>query len=68
MSDDTEFNEWAKNVIKGENRYCQRAVVTKVNGTCPFGHREGDTFTGSYSTDGVTWIQEDQTTVAMFSN
>lgn len=45
MSEDTEFNEWAASVIKGENRYCQRAVITKVTGTCPFGHREGDTFT-----------------------
>ena len=46
MSDDnTEFNEWAENVIKGENRYCQKAVITKVNGACPFGHQEGDTFT-----------------------
>ena len=46
MSDDDKaFNEWAENVIKGENRYCQRAVVTKVNSTCPFGHRKGDTFT-----------------------
>jgi len=45
MSDDTEFNEWAENVIKGENRYCQKAVITKVKGTCPFGHKKGDTFT-----------------------
>jgi len=46
MSDDnTDFNEWAENVIKGENRYCQRAVITNVTGTCPFGHKKGDTFT-----------------------
>jgi uncharacterized repeat protein (TIGR04076 family) len=46
MSDNTdEFNEWAESVIQGENRYCQRAVITNVKGTCPFGHQEGDTFT-----------------------
>ena len=45
MSDNTEFNEWAESVIKGENRYCQHAVVTNVKGTCPFGHKKGDTFT-----------------------
>ena len=46
MSDnDTEFNEWAENILQGENRYCQRAVITNVKGTCPFGHCEGDTFT-----------------------
>ena len=45
MSDDTEFNEWAESVIKAENRYCQSAVITNVKGSCPFGHRKGDTFT-----------------------
>ena len=44
-NNDQEFNEWAEAVIQGENRYCQRAVVTKVKGSCPFGHCEGDTFT-----------------------
>ncbi len=45
MSDNTEFNEWAESVIKGENRYCQKAVITNVKGSCPFGHKKGDTFT-----------------------
>jgi uncharacterized repeat protein (TIGR04076 family) len=44
MADDNEFNEWAESVIQGENRFCQKAVVTHVSGTCPFGHCEGDTF------------------------
>jgi uncharacterized repeat protein (TIGR04076 family) len=41
---DDELNEWAASVIRAENRYCQKAVVTRVSGTCPFGHCEGDTF------------------------
>jgi len=46
MTDNTdEFKQWAEAVIQGENRYCQRAVVTNVKGSCPFGHCKGDTFT-----------------------
>lgn len=45
MSDDTQFNEWAEHVIRAENRYIQQAHITRVCGSCPFGHREGDTFT-----------------------
>lgn len=46
MSDNSDdFNEWAANIIKCENRFCQRAVVSRVDGTCPFGHKKGDTFT-----------------------
>ncbi len=46
MSENTDdFNEWAASVIKAENRFCQKAVVTGVSGICPFGHCAGDSFT-----------------------
>jgi uncharacterized repeat protein (TIGR04076 family) len=50
-ADDRELNDWAANIIKAENRYCQEVTVTKVHGACPYGHREGDAFTltGLYS-------------------
>jgi uncharacterized repeat protein (TIGR04076 family) len=44
-ADDQEVNDWAANILKAENRYCQEVVVTKVHSSCPYGHRVGDTFT-----------------------
>jgi len=39
-----EFEEYAATVIKAENRYYQEVTISKVHGTCPYGHREGDIF------------------------
>jgi uncharacterized repeat protein (TIGR04076 family) len=44
-ADDQDLNDWAANIIKAENRYCQKVTVTRVHGPCPYGHREGDEFT-----------------------
>jgi uncharacterized repeat protein (TIGR04076 family) len=31
-------------ILKGENRYSQEVTITRVEGACPYGHKEGDTF------------------------
>ena len=31
-------------ILKGENRFYQEVTITKVNGECPYGHREGEQF------------------------
>ncbi|MCX5902035.1 MAG: TIGR04076 family protein [Proteobacteria bacterium] len=37
-------SEYADRVIKAENRYYQEVTIRRVRGSCPYGHREGDTF------------------------
>ncbi|MCP4714467.1 MAG: TIGR04076 family protein, partial [Deltaproteobacteria bacterium] len=47
MEEKDEINtpeEFAAQVLRGENRYYQEVTITKVQGACPYGHREGDTF------------------------
>jgi uncharacterized repeat protein (TIGR04076 family) len=41
--DDQDLNAWAAQILKEENHYCQDVTITKVHGSCPYGHREGDT-------------------------
>lgn len=43
--DDQDINEWTARILTAENRYCQEVVITGVNGSCPYGHQIGDTFT-----------------------
>ena len=43
-ADDQGLNDWTANILKAENRYCQVVTVTRVQGSCPYGHRKGDTF------------------------
>lgn len=43
-SDDQDLNEWAADILKAENRYCQDVTITNVHGACPYGHHEGQTF------------------------
>lgn len=31
-------------ILKDENRYYQKVTITRVEGECPYGHKEGDTF------------------------
>ena len=47
MAEENEMDpleEYAAKVLKEENRYYQDVTVTRVNGNCPYGHREGDMF------------------------
>jgi uncharacterized repeat protein (TIGR04076 family) len=39
-----DFSEYTEQVLKLEHRYYQKVTVTKVNGTCPYGLRVGDSF------------------------
>ena len=39
-----EAEDFKAQVLTGENRYYQQVTITRVNGTCPYGHREGETF------------------------
>lgn len=41
--DDQDLNEWVAHILKAENRYCQDVTITNVHGSCPYGHRAGDT-------------------------
>jgi uncharacterized repeat protein (TIGR04076 family) len=43
-TDDRDSTEWADNILRQENRYCQDVTVTRVRGECPCGHRVGDRF------------------------
>jgi len=43
-TDDQALSEWAANILRQENRYCQEVTITKVHGSCPYGHHEGQTF------------------------
>ena len=42
--DDQDLTEWAANILKAENRYCQDVTITHVHSPCPCGHRQGETF------------------------
>ncbi len=33
-----------KKFLESENRYLQQVTITKINGVCPYGHREGESF------------------------
>ena len=39
-----EGNNIVAQILKGENRYYQEVTITKVNGECPYGHKEGEIF------------------------
>ena len=42
---DQEFSDEAiANIGKIINRYYQEVTITKVNGNCPYGHREGEKY------------------------
>jgi len=38
------LSEAARSVLEKENRFYQEVTITRVNGMCPYGHREGDQF------------------------
>jgi uncharacterized repeat protein (TIGR04076 family) len=40
----SEIEEFAAKILKAENRYYQEVEITKVNGECPYGHKEGEKF------------------------
>lgn len=49
-----ELDEAALNVLKLENKYYQEVKIAKVNGTCPYGHKEGDVFkVTAMNSDGI---------------
>ena len=47
MTEEKEFSEieeFAAKVLEAENRYYQEVTITKINGECPYGHKEGEKF------------------------
>jgi uncharacterized repeat protein (TIGR04076 family) len=57
MSDEkniNEFEEYSAGVLKAENKFYQEVTITQVDGVCPYGHREGDTFrVTAMNSDGI---------------
>ncbi len=54
MTEQNQNDDPAKAILDAENRYCQEVTVTRVNGTCPYGHREGDRFrVTAMNSDGI---------------
>lgn len=51
---ENELSEAARLVLLAENTYYQEVTVTRVNGVCPYGHREGDQFkVTAMNSDGI---------------
>lgn len=38
------FDDFAAKFIEAENRYYQEVTITKVSGTCPYGHKQGEKY------------------------
>jgi uncharacterized repeat protein (TIGR04076 family) len=44
LTEQTFEDDIVQQFIESENRYRQEATITKVEGSCPFGHNEGEKF------------------------
>ncbi len=54
MDSAQDINEYTKQVLRLEHRFYQHVTIVKVDGECPYGHKEGDTFTiTAMNSDGI---------------
>ncbi len=60
MTEEIQYNDsgfpedFVKGIVEAENRYYQEVTITKVNGECPFGLKEGEVYrVTNCNTDGL---------------
>ncbi len=44
ITDQTLSDDFVRKFIEAENRYYQEVTITRITGTCPYGHKEGEKY------------------------